>query len=179
MLTAAGALLSLALLQAPAPVADPPPASPSTPAEPQPQPPPAPPAPSFDPPPLTTAFAVEAAARLALTPSAEVVVDPAASFEMELAARLVDARLVLVDGRGDLVPATGTREVGAHTRLTLQPAAPLTPGSRYALRLDGSAQRELRDAGGRSFAPLMLPILAAGTPPPPEPKRPARKKKRR
>jgi hypothetical protein len=122
---------------------------------------------------------VEPAARLALTPSAEVVVDPAASFELELAARLVDARLVLVDGRGDLVPATGTREIAGSTKITLQPVAPLTPGSRYALRLDGSAQRELRDAGGRSFAPLMLPLLAAGSPPPPEPKRPAKKKKKR
>ena len=74
--------------------------------------------------------------------------DPAATFEVELSARAVDARLVLVDAREDLVAATGAREVSAGTRLTLAPAAPLVPGSRYALRLDGAAGRELHDDGG-------------------------------
>ncbi len=86
---------------------------------------------------------------------------------------------MLVDVREDLVSATGTRELGEGTRLTLVPAAQLTPGSRYALRLDGAADRELHDEAGRAFGPVTLPILAAGIPPPPEPKKPARKKKRR
>jgi hypothetical protein len=128
---------------------------------------------------LLGAAALEATQRLPLAPGAEVVVDPAATFEVELSARAPDARLVLVDGRDDLVPASGARELAAGTRLTLAPAAPLVPGSRYALRLDGAATRELHDEAGRAFAPLSLPILAAGTPPPPEPKRPARRKRRR
>jgi len=145
----------------------------------------APVAPPVRPPPLPggtlirSAFAVEVDQRLPLAPGGEVVVDPAARFEVELSARAPDARLVLVDVREDLVSATGTRELGEGTRLTLVPAAPLTPGSRYALRLDGAADRELHDEAGRAFGPVTLPILAAGIPPPPEPKKPARKKKRR
>ena len=128
---------------------------------------------------IRSAFAIEADQRLPLAPGGEVVVDPAARFEVELSARAPDARLVLVDVREDLVSATSSRELAEGTRLTLVPAAPLTPGSRYALRLDGAADRELHDEAGRAFGPVTLPILAAGIPPPPEPKKPARKKKRR
>jgi hypothetical protein len=128
---------------------------------------------------LRSAVAVEPAARVPLTPGGEVVVHPGASFEVELSARVSDARLVLVDARDDLVPASATREVGAGTRLTLTPAAALVPASRYALRLDGAADRELHDDAGRAFAAVTLPLLAAGAPPPPEPKRPAKKKRRR
>src|SRR5512141_945870 len=45
---------------------------------------------------LRAAFAVEPAARLPLTPGAEVVVHPEATFEVELSARVADARLALV-----------------------------------------------------------------------------------
>jgi hypothetical protein len=114
--------------------------------------------------------------RVVLAAGAEVVVDPRATFEIELSARTPDARLVLVDGRDDLVAASGTREVAGTTRLTLAPNAPLVPGSRYALRLDGASQRELHDEAGRAFTPLTFPVLAAGTPPPREPKRPAPKR---
>jgi hypothetical protein len=107
-----------------------------------------------------------------------VVVHPAATFEVELSARAADARLVLVDARDDLVPASATREVGAGTKLTLAPAAPLVPGSRYLLRLDGASDRDLHDDAGRAFSAVTLPLLAAGTPPPPEPKRAAKKKRR-
>ncbi len=106
--------------------------------------------------------------------------DPAASFEVELTGRVPDARLVLLDAREDVLPASGGRELAAGTRLTLVPAAPLVPGSRYALRLDGAGARELHDSAGRAYQPVSLPLLAAGTPPRPEPKQqPARKKKRR
>jgi hypothetical protein len=173
------ALLLLLLAQAragdaPATIA-PEPAAPTTVA---PVPAPAPPPPSAASL-LVGAAALEATQRLPLAPGAEVVVDPAATFEVELSARAPDARLVLVDARDDLVPASGTRELAAGTRLTLAPAVPLVPGSRYALRLDGASTRELHDEGGRAFAPLSLPILAAGTPPPPEPKRSERRKRRR
>jgi hypothetical protein len=56
---------------------------------------------------LRSAVAIEATQRLPLVPGAgEVVVDPGATFEVELSARVPDARLVLVDGRDDLVPTT-------------------------------------------------------------------------
>lgn len=128
---------------------------------------------------LRSAVALEPGQRIALVAAAEVVVDPQATFEVELSARAPDARLVLVDAREDILPATGGRELAAGTRLTLAPTAPLVPGSRYALRLDGASERELHDEAGRAFAPVTFPVLAAGTPPPPEPKKPPPKKKRR
>jgi hypothetical protein len=140
-------------------------------------PPPSPPTPATEI--LRGATAIEPTQRIPLAPGAEVVVDPQATFEVELSARVADARILLVDARDDMVPAAGSRELSAGTRLTLAPSAPLVPGSRYALRIDGAAERELHDQAGRAFSPLTLPILAAGTPPPPEPKRPPRKKKRR
>jgi hypothetical protein len=126
---------------------------------------------------LRSAVAVEPGARLPLAPGTEVVVAPAATFEVEFAARAPDARLVLVDSREDLVPASATRELSSGTRLTLSPAEPLIPGSRYALRLDGASRRELHDEGGRAFSAVSLPLLAAGSPPPPEPKKPAKRRK--
>jgi hypothetical protein len=128
---------------------------------------------------LRSAVALEPSARVPLAPGTEVVVDPHATFEVELSARSPDARLALVDAREDVVPATGARELSSVTRLTVVPAAPLVPGSRYALRLDGATERELHDAAGRPFAPLTLPILVAGTPPPPEPKAKKGKRARR
>jgi hypothetical protein len=128
---------------------------------------------------LRSAFAVAASSRIPLAPGAEAMVDPRATFELELSVRTSDARLVLVDAHDDFVAASSSREVGASTRLTLAPAAPLVPGSRYALRLDGVSARALHDEAGRGYEPLTLPLLAAGTPPPPEPKKPARKKRHR
>ena len=128
---------------------------------------------------LRSAAALEPAARVPLTPGGEVVVHPAATFELDLSARVADARLVLVDARDDLVAASGSRELAAGTRLTLAPATPLVPGSRYVLRLDGVTDRELHDDAGRAFSAVSLPLLAAGSPPPPQPKKPARKRRRR
>ena len=128
---------------------------------------------------LRAASAVALSARIPLAPGAEVVVDPRATFELELAARAPDARLVLLDAREDFVAASSTRELGPSTRLTLAPAAPLVPGSRYALRLDGATTRALHDVTGQGYDPLTFPLLAAGAPPPPEAKRPARKKRHR
>lgn len=144
---------------------------------------PAPQAPQAPAPPaavlLRSAVAVEPEARVPLAPGSEAVVDPRASFELELSARSPDARLALVDAREDVVPATGTRELGTGTKLTVVPAAPLVPGARYGLRLDGAMERDLHDAAGRAYAPITLPILVAGTPPPPEPKPKKTKRARR
>jgi hypothetical protein len=168
---------SLALALAALCLAAPDPAAPATAGAPALRPAPAPPPPSAAAL-LRSAVAVEPAQRLALIPGGEVVVDAGATFEIELSARLPDAVLALVDGRDDLVASTSSRELGAGTRLTLSPAAPLVPGSRYVLRIDGASQRDLHDEVGRAFAPLTLPVLVAGSPPPPEAKRPARRKRR-
>jgi hypothetical protein len=120
--------------------------------------------------------AVEPGGELPLSRDAETVVDPAATFRVVLGARLEDARLLLLDGADAALPAKGTREVGETTVLTLAPSAPLVPGSRYQLRLDGDRTRELRDGQGSVHAPFTLALLAAGTPPPPEP---AKKRRRR
>src|SRR4030042_1710188 len=80
----------------------------------------------------------------------ENVVDPAATFEVELEARLADARLALLDAADAHVPAKDVREVGATTRLTLAPEKPLVPASRYVLRVDGAARRGKHAAAGRA-----------------------------
>jgi hypothetical protein len=108
----------------------------------------------------------------------EAVVDPAASYRVELAAPCEDARLALLDAADAVVASSGTREVSARTLLTLAPSAPLISGKRYLLRLDGAITRELHDAAGNAHLPAAFPLLVAGEPPPPEPK-PAPKKRRR
>jgi hypothetical protein len=127
--------------------------------------------------PLREAVALEPAGNaIPLGREPETVVDPAASFRVELAVSLADARLVLLDGQDAHVAASAAQEVGPTTRLTLAPAAPLTPGSRYTLRIEGASRREVHDAAGKAYAPLSVVVLAAGSPPPAEPKRkPARK----
>ena len=127
---------------------------------------------------LREAVALDPTGPVPLAHESETVVDPAATFRVELAAEIPDGRLVLLDVADAIVPSSGTREVGATTRFTLSPAAPLVPGSRYVLRLDGARSREIEDAAGRSFAPVGLTVLVAGEPPKPEPK-PAPRKKRR
>lgn len=138
--------------------------------------PPAPPPPAA--PPIRSALAREPAGTTALSATGENVVDPAATFEVELDARLADARLVLLDAADAHVPAQDVREVGATTRLTLAPEKPLVPASRYVLRADGAARREMRDPDGRAYAPVAFALLVAGDPPPPEPKKPARRRRR-
>jgi hypothetical protein len=126
---------------------------------------------------LREAVALDPTGPVPLSHQEETVVDPAATFRVELAAEIPDGRLVLLDAADAIVPASGTREVAAATRFTLSPAAPLVPGSRYVLRLDGARTREVEDAAGRAFAPVSLTVLVAGEPPKPEPK-PAPRKKR-
>jgi hypothetical protein len=146
---------------------------------------PAPPAPPPPAPAIATlvraAFAVEpSGAKLPLAPAEETVVDAGATFRIEIAGALSDARLVLLDAANAMVAASGTREVGDASTFTLAPSTPLVPGSRYALRLDGARTRELHDATGRAFAPMSLAILVAGEPPPKaEPKATAKKKRAR
>lgn len=139
-------------------------------------PPPKPALPAF---PVARAVALEPAGAAPLSGEGETVVDPASAFEVELALRAADARLVLLDAADAHVPARVAREVGATTRLSLAPAAPLVPASRYVLRVEGWSERELHDADGRAFRPRTFVLLAAGTAPPPEPKRRPKATRRR
>jgi hypothetical protein len=130
---------------------------------------------------IREAIAVDPQGPIPLSLEEETVVDPATVFRVELAAEISDGRILLLDAADAIVPASGTREVGATTRFTLKPAAPLVPGSRYVLRLDGARTRELKDMAGTALAPVSLRVLVAGEPPKPEPKpapKPAPKRKR-
>jgi hypothetical protein len=120
---------------------------------------------------------VEPTGELPLSRDGETVVDPASSFRVVLGAKLEDARLSLHDGDDAVISSKGTREVGATTALTLSPATPLVPGSRYHLRVDGDRARDLHDDAGGVHAPFTLALLVAGQPPPPPP--PQKKKRRR
>jgi hypothetical protein len=89
-----------------------------------------------------------------------------------------EARLSLLDGADAMQPSAGAREAGPNTTVTLQPAAPLRPGSTFRLRVDGATTRELKAADGTVRAPVELPVLVAGEAPP-EPKVKAKKQRKR
>lgn len=130
--------------------------------------------------PLSSAEAIEpGGARVALSPSTEAIVDPGATFRVVLPGRSEDARLSLLDGKEDLLPAKGTREVGAETVLTVAPAQPLVPAARYVLRVEGLRARDLHDAAGRAAGPVELRLVAAGAPPPEPEKKGAKRSRRR
>lgn len=142
------------------------------------------PSPPVEPPPPAPASSVvrEATAlqpgdtTAALTPDGQSMVDPSATFRVVLSGASRDARLALHDAADAAVPATAGVEIGETTVLTLSPAAPLVPGSRYQLRLDGAVSRELH-LGDRSFTPAVYAVQATGEPPPARP--PPRKRPRR
>ena len=166
-------LLALALLLAcsrpPPPQPDP---APEPTAEPAPAPPPAPVTPAA---PTPASSVVREAAALqpgdttaALSLDGVTAVDPSATFRVVLAGASRDARLALHDAADAAVPATAGVEIGEATVLTLSPSAPLVPGSRYQLRLDGAMARELH-MGDRSFTPAVYALQATGEPPPARP----------
>ncbi len=107
------------------------------------------------------------------------LVDPASSFRVEVAARVPDARLSLLDAQDAVVPADGTAEVAGTSRFSLAPIARLRPGSGYTLRLDGALGREIHDAQGRAFLPASFALRTAGDPPAPPPVRKRRGARRR
>jgi len=122
------------------------------------------------------AFAVAQSAT-PLSATAETAIEPGSTFRVELPQALADARLSLLDAADSMVPATGTREVGQATLLTLRPTGALAPGARLRLRVDGAATRELHGADGRRFAPLEWPVVLGGDPEPRKP--PARKPRKK
>jgi cytoskeletal protein RodZ len=93
------------------------------------------------------------------------VVDPTASFRVVLKGRYPEARLSLLDGADALVPSAGAREAGPATTLSLQPSAPLRPGSRYRLRVDGANRREIPAEDGTLRQGVDWNLQAAGDPP--------------
>jgi hypothetical protein len=139
-----------------------------------------------DVPPVPLVAAVAAAPGAALAAGAqgeaplrrdgESVVDPSASFRVEAGVPLADARLALYDAEEALVAAEGIAEIGsAGSRFTLSPALPLRPGTTYVLRLEGAAEREIRDLSGRRYRPLAFRLRTSGDPP----RDPPRKRRRR
>jgi hypothetical protein len=129
--------------------------------------------------PLTRATAQAGEALQALERAGESQVDPAARFLVEVAVPLADARLSLFDAQEALVPCESTAEVASTaTRISLAPAKPLRPGSRYTLRLEGASVKELHDLGGKAYLPVSLALQAAGEPPA-EPEKKAKGKGKR
>lgn len=140
--------------------------------------PPAPPGPAALPVSLAEAVAADAGVPMSRD-GGPTLVDPASSFRVEVAARLADARLSLLDAQDAVVPADGTAEVAGSSRFALAPAARLRPGSAYTLRLDGALGREVHDAQGRAFLPASFALRTAGDPPAPAPAPRKRGKRRR
>jgi hypothetical protein len=107
---------------------------------------------------------------------ATTAVDPRSSFKIEVAAHLIDGRMVLLDEQDAMVASTGTVEMGsASTRYQLTPSEPLSPGAAYVLRLDGITSSDAHDPAGRAFTPVKLSLRVDGERPPP----PARRRRSR
>jgi hypothetical protein len=107
------------------------------------------------------------------------LVDPGSTFEVRLGFAARGSRLVLLDARDTMVPSGSDAEVGGSgSRFTLVPLEPLTPGSRYVLRLEGLDSRMVKSDDGRDFEPLVVPFQIAGEPPPAPPKKVKKKRAR-
>jgi hypothetical protein len=125
---------------------------------------------------LVEAVALVPGASTALLSTEVTTVDPNATFRVVLRGTAVDVRLVLLDSADAMASSAGARESGPRTTLTLQPATPLRPGTRYRLRVDGATAREVRLADGTTRAPVDLELLVAGELEP-RPQKPGRAKR--
>jgi hypothetical protein len=106
-------------------------------------------------------------------------VDPASAFEVRSPVAFQAARLVLLDSRDAMVPSVAEAEVGpSGSRFVLTPQEPLTPASRYVLRLEGLESRLVRSADGRTFEPMAVPFRVAGEPPAAPPRKAKKKRSR-
>jgi hypothetical protein len=136
--------------------------------------------------PLVGAVAVQPAAQVPGTAAeaplrrdGESEVEAGATFRVEAAVPLADARLALYDAQGALVAADGKAEISsAGSWFTLAPSEPLRPGSSYVLRLEGAADREIRDLGGRRYRPLTFTLRATGEAPREPPPRKGKARRR-
>ncbi|WP_176064908.1 hypothetical protein [Anaeromyxobacter diazotrophicus] len=122
--------------------------------------------------PVTAALAHVGSQVTPLAREGATLLDPGATFELEVAVHLADGRLSLRDEVDAMVASTGTTELGEGTsRYRLAPDEPLRPGSRYTLHLDGAVTRELHGADGHAFAPLALQLKTSGERPAPPPRK--------
>lgn len=121
--------------------------------------------------PVDSAQALEGEGAAALDAQQVAIVGPTATFQVRVAVPAREARLVLEDAQGALVPATGSTEVGAGAAYELKPTEPLLPGGSYVLRLEGLASRSVQDAAGRSYQPLSFRLRVTGKEEPPPPRR--------
>ena len=129
--------------------------------------------------PLSSAVAVMAGRDVAIERDGSTLVDPSASFRVEIGVPLSDGRLALHDEQDAMVASSGTSEVGTTwTRYRLVPDEPLRPGTTYALRVDGAAAREVHDPAGRAYAPIVLKLKTTGERPAPPPAKRKRSKRR-
>ncbi|HEY3445064.1 MAG TPA: hypothetical protein VGK67_01825 [Myxococcales bacterium] len=88
-------------------------------------------------------------------------------FEVELGA-VKDVRVRLFDEADKAVPSTDKLEVGqATTRYQLAPNEPLTPGSGYALVIDGLKAFEATDSSGKSLEVTKIGMWTLGEKPAP------------
>jgi hypothetical protein len=128
--------------------------------------------------PLKTATAAIEGTDVPLSRDSSTLIDPGASFRVEIGVPLLDGRLALHDEQDAMVASSGTSEVGsAWTRYGLVPDEPLRPGTSYTLRVDGSNASEVHGLDGRAFSPLVLHLQTTGVAPPPA--RPAKRQRRR
>jgi len=112
--------------------------------------------------PLLSVVAVVGGKDISMPRSGAALIDPSASFRVEVAVPLTDGRLALHDERDAMVASTGTAEVGgSYTRYHLVPEQ-LLPGTAYALRLDGAATHETHDVIGRAYQPVLLRFRTRG-----------------
>jgi hypothetical protein len=137
--------------------------------------------PSPSPLPISAAVAKAGAAEQPIVRDGVTTIDPASAFRVEVAAHLVDGRLSIHDEQDAMVASSGTTEVGeTWTRFEITPDEPLRPGSSFALRVDGAAEREAHDRSGKPYAPAVMKLKTTGERPPPQKaQKPARAKKRR
>ncbi len=124
--------------------------------------------------PLSAAVAIVGGQEILIARDGSAIVDPAAAFRIEVAVHLTDGRMALHDEQDAMVASSGTNEIGASwTRYHLVPDGPLRPGTSYAIWIDGAVTRQIHDASGRAYGPVVLKLKTSGE----RPAAPARKKR--
>ena len=115
--------------------------------------------------PLAGALASRPGGTTPLGPDGVADVDPSATFEVRVGARVPAARMLLLDAQDAIVASSSSTEIGPESVFRLSPAEPLRSGSSYVLRLEGLHSRAVLDADGHSYGPLSLRLRVTGDPP--------------
>jgi hypothetical protein len=102
------------------------------------------------------------------SPSVLESVDPGASLTIELP-NLADVRVRLFDDAHRLVPSSDRFSTDAiRTLYQIVPEAPLTPGSKYSLRVDGLIDSLPTAANGTTYRNTRISFQTSGQKPPKE-----------